>query len=91
MIARVEFSRTSYAIRRWPKQWVEEITRKSTKPLNLSFLESRWIRFLGIDPSSNLYVPFNITNKTYAQNLYRIMLAPLEQQVQRNFTFRFIF
>lgn len=34
----------------------------------------------GIDPKSQKYVPFNIENKTWAQNLWSIMLQPIEQQ-----------
>lgn len=78
VLVRVEFSRTSCAILRWQKQWVQ---KKSNSLFAFLLTLTCFSPSLGIDPSSNLYVPFNITNKTYAQNLYRIMLAPLEEQV----------
>lgn len=34
---------------------------------------------MGVDPSSQLYVPFNITDKQFAMNLMDIMLRPLEE------------
>jgi alpha-glucosidase (family GH31 glycosyl hydrolase) len=34
----------------------------------------------GINPESQIYVPFQIENKTFAQNLWNIMLQPIEEQ-----------
>jgi hypothetical protein len=35
---------------------------------------------MGIDPSTQIYVPFDITNQTYAANLHDIMLRPINQE-----------
>jgi len=35
---------------------------------------------MGIDPSTQKYVPFDITNQTFANNLMDIMLKPREKQ-----------
>jgi alpha-glucosidase len=37
-------------------------------------------RAMGIDPASNKYVPFDITNKKFAENYLKILHYPLERQ-----------
>jgi len=34
---------------------------------------------MGIDPATKKYVPFDITNKNYAENYFKIMLHPMEK------------
>ncbi len=34
---------------------------------------------LGIDPATKQYVPFDITNRTFAENYFKIMLHPMEK------------
>jgi hypothetical protein len=33
---------------------------------------------MGVDPASGQYIPFNMVNKTYAEEYHRHMLAPIE-------------
>ena len=35
---------------------------------------------MGIDPATKKYVPFNITDKTFAQNYFDLVLHPMEKQ-----------
>lgn len=37
-------------------------------------------RAMGIDPATQQYVPFDITNKKFAENYFRILHHPLEEQ-----------
>lgn len=41
---------------------------------------SKMARAVGIDPTTKKYVPFNITNKKFAENFMSIVLRPLEKQ-----------
>ena len=40
----------------------------------------RMARAMGIDPATQKYVPFDITNKKFAENYFTILHHPLEQQ-----------
>jgi hypothetical protein len=35
---------------------------------------------MGINPATHQWIPFDITNKTFATNLMDIMLKPLEEE-----------
>src|SRR5205809_3447938 len=37
-------------------------------------------RAMGIDPATNAYVPFDITNKKFAENYFNILHHPVERQ-----------
>lgn len=41
---------------------------------------------MGINPATQKYVPFDITNRSYAENLHDIMLKPLNSQGIGNFS-----
>ncbi len=41
---------------------------------------SKMARSMGIDPSTQKYVPFDITNKKFAENYFKIIIDPLEKE-----------
>ena len=67
-------------------QWCKQLGLKNTLNLHpasgIQTWEERYeamARAMGIDPSTQKYVPFNVTNKQYSSSLSTIVLGPLEQ------------